>query len=93
MDKIVSELTIPLGPTKGIYSESTIKISIDDEGSGPYLVVRGENDEPTERETGHEFFLCSCNEIDEFAEICKEMLRQAEITQCHEFPPYIIGVD
>jgi hypothetical protein len=69
-----------------IFGEHRIIIRVDDQGGGPYLVVRGYNSEPVKGsgETGHEFFLNSEAEIDEFAATCKALLKQAERTQEQE---------
>lgn len=64
-----------------IFSPQRAKIRIDDQGAGPYLVISGHNDEPESAtgEAGHEFFLCSDEEIDRFADICREMLLEAQV--------------
>lgn len=80
MQKIITEILIPMGEHKALYSAYRCKIRVDDEGAGPFLAVTGENDEPdpAAKETGHEFFLTSMGDIDEFAQICRDMLKQAQ---------------
>ena len=78
MKKIVSEIIIPLGEHKTIYSAQRIVLRVHDLAAGPYLAIEGIDDEPTnEGENKHMFYL-EANQIDEFAEICKEMLKDAE---------------
>lgn len=82
MHVITTEKLIILGDEEPhIFSPQRIKIRIDDQGAGPYLVISGENDEPdtTSAETGHEFFLCTDEEIDRFANICRKMLLEAQV--------------
>lgn len=81
MHTITTEKLIILGEEKPhIFSPHRIKIRLDDQGAGPYLVISGENDEPDTSggEKGTEFFLCTGEEIDQFAAICKQMLHEAE---------------
>jgi hypothetical protein len=61
-----------------IFGAHRVIIRGDDNAGGPYLVIRGDNNEPDAGETEHDFFLQSEEEIDQFAEVCKTMLRQAE---------------
>lgn len=82
MHVITTEKLIIMGHEKPhVFSPQRAKIRIDDQGAGPYLVISGENDEPDagSAETGHEFFLCTDEEIDRFAEICREMLLEAQV--------------
>lgn len=81
MHTITTEKLVILGVEKPhIFSPHRIKIRLDDQGDGPYLVISGENDEPCtgDGEKGTEFFLCTEGEIDQFAAICKQMLHEAE---------------
>lgn len=79
LNQIITEIIIPTdgGKQHSIFPEASAKIRIGDEGAGPYLKISGSNLSPTEDETGNEFFLCSAEEIDQFANICKKMLKQA----------------
>lgn len=61
-----------------IFGPHRIVIRVEDNSGGPFLVIRGVNGEPDPGETEHDFFLQSEAEIDQFAEVCKSMLRQAE---------------
>ena len=70
---VYTECVIPLNGGNPIFGENRIIIRVNDQGAGPYLQIRGCNDDG---ETGHEFFLNSEEEIDEFAVICKAMLMQ-----------------
>ena len=48
--------------------------------AGPFLSIEGQNDEPDgDDENMHQFYLCSHAEIDQFAAICHDLLRQAEV--------------
>lgn len=80
---ITTETIIPMGEHKTIFSAVRAVIRIGDQAGGPYLIIRGENDEPDkcDGENGHEFFLNTKHEIDEFAAICRRMLKQAEQAQ------------
>jgi hypothetical protein len=74
-----------------IYGEARIIIRVDDQAGGPYLVIRGDNNEPQDGETLHDFFLHSEEEIDQFAAVCKSMLRQAEAADDPEPTATIMG--
>lgn len=75
------KLVIMTDETPHVFSAHRVKLRIDDQGAGPYLVIAGINDEPCEAdcETGHEFYLCTVEEIDRFADICREMLLEAQV--------------
>jgi hypothetical protein len=60
-----------------VFGKNRVTIRIGDQGAGPYIVVRGDNQEPDHDETPHDFFLQSEEEIDYFAAECKALLRQA----------------
>ena len=76
MKQIITEIVIPLLGGTDIFSPQRITIRLDDEGGGPFLVIRGIDDDDKENE--HSFYLQSIAEIDEFAAICKGMLPQDE---------------
>jgi hypothetical protein len=82
MKTITTERLIILNGGQHIFSPHRIKLRIGDQAAGPYLLVSGKNDEPDTAggETGHEFFLESAEQIDQFAEICKQMLMEAQGT-------------
>jgi hypothetical protein len=61
-----------------VFGSNRVIIRLDDQGAGPYLVIRGDNQVPDAGETPHDFFLQTEDEIDMFAAECKAMLRQAE---------------
>lgn len=77
---IITEIVIPMGEHKTVFSSVRAIVRIEDEGSGPYLMISGKNDEPdaAENETGNEFFLQSVDEINQFAVICKKMMVDAQ---------------
>lgn len=81
MKAVYTECSIVLNGGSPIYGAHRIIIRINDQADGPYLVIRGENGEPDVDETPHDFFLQSDAEIDEFARICKDMLRQAQVAE------------
>jgi hypothetical protein len=74
---MTTEISIAMNGGNPIYGEHRVIIRVDDEAAGPYLVICGQNGDPQEGETGHEFFLCTEDEIDQFAKVCKDLLRQA----------------
>lgn len=77
MKPIVTEAIIPLGEdAKSIFSPMRIKISVDDEGAGPWLRIEGIDEDKCPAE--HCFYLQSEAEIDEFSAICKRILKEAE---------------
>ena len=80
MTVITTEKLIILNGGKHIFDPHRIRLRIDDQAAGPYLVISGENDEPdtSAGETGHEFFLDDEGQIELFAEICKAMLKEAQ---------------
>lgn len=78
MRMLYTECSISLEEESPIYGKWRVIIRIDDQGGGPYLVIRGDNLEPNAGETPHDFFLQTEAEIDQFAARCKEMLRQAQ---------------
>lgn len=81
MKPIITKITIPLlipeKETGYIFSPSRVEIAIQDEGAGPYLCIEGINDEPelNAGENAHQFYLQTIAEIDQFAAICKKMLK------------------
>lgn len=83
LEQIITEVIIPMGEHKAIFSTCRAKIRVGDQGGGPYLLVEGCNDEPDTGggETGHEFFLQTMDEIDQFAEICRGILTTAQAVE------------
>jgi len=79
MKKIITEVCIPLGEFKTIYSAQRVYIRVYDKAAGPYLAIEGVNDEAEveQGEKAGEFYLDGDAEIDEFARICKEVLASA----------------
>lgn len=73
---IPTEVTVIMNGDKAIYAAQTAIIRVMDEAAGPYLAIEGKDDESTEHP--HCFYLQSEKEIDEFAAICKKVLREAE---------------
>ena len=76
---IPAETIVPLGDGNSLFAAQRIKIRVEDESSGPYLIVEGIDDEPVEGGNAHCFYLCTAKEIDEFAAICKRILKEAEM--------------
>ena len=77
MKVLYTECAISMNGESPLYAEGRVTIRIDDEGGGPYLVIRGCNDGANDANSAHDIFLQSDEEIDEFARVCKNMLRQA----------------
>lgn len=78
MEPITTEIVIPIsGSCHTIYSEMRIKLTIDDEGAGPFLCIEG-IDESDGSKMPHAFYFCTVDEITEFAAICTRMLSSAE---------------
>lgn len=77
MKAVYTECVIPLNDCNPIYGENRIIIRVEDNAAGPYLLIRGYNDDPGQGEAEHDFFLCNDAEIDFFAAACKAMLKQA----------------
>jgi len=78
VNAVYTECSIALSGSDPVVGGNRVIIRIGDHGGGPFLVIRGENGEPYEDETPHDFFLCTEDDIDKFAAICKNMLKQAE---------------
>lgn len=78
MKTIQTETVIPIGEHKTIYSSCRCYIRVEDEAGGPYLSIEGIDDEAEEGKSQHVFYLQSIKEIDEFAAICKRILKNAE---------------
>lgn len=78
MKYIISEVIIPMGEFKTIFSDIQVKVSVRDDGPGPYLAIEGINDVAVNQEYCHEFYLGDNKEIDEFCKILKTILKQAE---------------
>ena len=75
MRKIITEvMLIPHKPEDGILAENLTRIRIDDEGAGWYLKITGQSCDTQ----GEAIFLQTPEEIDQFAEVCKEMLAQED---------------
>ena len=79
-EPIVSEVCIPIGEHKTLYSAQRIIIQVRDDAAGLYLAIHGKNDEPEVDETEHEFYLNTVDEIEEFANICKQLIKQTGIS-------------
>lgn len=78
MTFVYTECKIAINGGDPLSGGHRVIIRVHDQGGGPYLGIRGENDAPeTDEETEHDFFLCDEDDIDRFAAICKNMLRQA----------------
>lgn len=78
MKTIYTECVMAMNGCNPIFGNNRVIIRVDDEAAGPYLVIRSYNGEPLPGETEHDFFLQSEEEIDQFAAICKSMLKQAK---------------
>jgi hypothetical protein len=78
MEKIITEVIIPQGTDKTVFSPQRVQIRINDLAAGPFLIIEGFNEEPGAGESAHEFCLQSIEEINQFAAICRRMLRSAE---------------
>lgn len=57
------------------FAEQQIRVRVGDEAAGPYLIIEGLDG--TSDCDAHCFYLSSEEEIDEFAQICKNILQQA----------------
>lgn len=75
---ITTETIIPMGRFKTVFSDIRAIIRVHDEAGGPFLSIEGQNDEPEDGYNDHQLFLQSETEIDQFAAICKAVLKQAE---------------
>lgn len=78
---INTETIIPMGEHKTVFSAIRAVIRVHDEAGGAFLSIEGQNDEPEDGYNEHQFFLQTEAEIDQFAEICKAVLKQAEAAQ------------
>jgi len=75
---IIKEMLIPQGQYNTIFSDTMVRIIVHDEAGGPFLGIEGVYDpEGNDEYSTHEFFLNDEDEIDQFCQICKEVLRQA----------------
>lgn len=61
-----------------LFSPNRCVIRVDDEAAGPYLIIKGEDDEPTNPGNEHSFYFCDTEDIDVFSSLCKGILAQAE---------------
>lgn len=76
---ITTQQIIPLaGGREDIFDPVRCVLTFHDEAAGPFIGVEGQNDEPDTECNAHQFFLCSHEEIDQFAAICHALLTQAE---------------
>jgi hypothetical protein len=75
MTVIPSEVIIACGDTKAIFSAQRIVIRVADEGGGVYLAIEGIDDDS--EENAHCLYLQTEAEIDQFASICKKVLKDA----------------
>lgn len=82
LEQIITEVIVPIGDNKTVFSTCRARIRIADQGGGPYLMIEGRNEEPdiADGETGHEFYLQTLDEIDQFADICRNVLMKAQMT-------------
>ena len=78
MQPITTETLIMMGEFRTIYTAQRVVVKVRDEAGGPYLSIEGIDEEPTSEGNEHQFYLCSEAEINEFSEILKETLRDAE---------------
>lgn len=77
MKYIITEIIIPLGgDNKEIFFPQRIKVSVRNEGIGNYIAVEGINDEPNDNENANEMYFESEQQIDDFASICKNLLKE-----------------
>ena len=72
-----TEIIIPMGEQKTIFSAQRIVLRIEDEAAGPFLSMEGKDDEG---DNPHAFYLCTEKDINEFSAICKKMLADANKT-------------
>lgn len=79
MRAFTTEVTIAMTEDPRIFSPQVCRIRVLDEAAGPYLAIEGIDAEPDDEGHGaHCFYLQSDAEIDEFAAICKRVLKEAE---------------
>lgn len=78
---ITTETIIPMGKHKTVFSDVLAIIRVHDEAGGPFLSIEGRNDEPEDKYNHHHFYLNNEAEFDQFAEICRAVLKQAEDAQ------------
>ena len=78
MKTITTETIICIGEPLTTFCQQQIIVRVEDEAAGPYLVIRGLDDEEETEEKKYSFYLQSEKEIDEFAAICKRILKDAE---------------
>lgn len=75
---IPTETCIPLGEFKTVYSTQRVYIRVHDQAAGPYLAIEGVNDKPDSEESATEFYFQTIEEINEFAKICRSILKKAQ---------------
>lgn len=75
---IPTETCIPMGEHPTVYSDKRVYIRVRDKAGGPYLAIEGSNDDPEDGDRPAEFYLQSIEEIDDFADICKRILKDAQ---------------
>lgn len=75
---IISEIIIPIGKFKTVFSEQRIIIQVQDEAAGPYLMVKGWDDDMADAPDKFNIILNSHLEINELCEILHQVLYQAE---------------
>lgn len=80
MRAIYTELVISQSPRSEsgagrIFDEDAIVLRIEDDASGPYLLINGRTGDG-DRAPGT--FALDATEIDQFAAICREFIQQAE---------------
>ena len=77
---IITEIIIPIGAHRTIFSEQRIIIKINDEAAGPYLTLKGWDDSMSDQPEKFDVILNTHQEIDELCEILHQTLRKAEET-------------
>lgn len=78
MKTIATETVILLNDGKHIFDPCRVHVRIADEAGGPFLCVRGVDDEASGKYRQDEFYLNSHEEIDEFCAILHRILKEAE---------------
>ena len=83
MRAIYTQAIVSMSPTSQTgggtcYDSCAAVLSLCDDGGGVYLMVRGRSDDETDEDLARSFPLCTADDIDQFAAICKAMLAQGE---------------
>lgn len=66
--------------TGDIFTPQRCYVRVEDEAAGPFLAIRGEDDEPFTSREEHKtsFYLCTDDDINDFAAECRRLLKAAE---------------